>query len=195
MTAFEFKIAWSEYDGELRPISLETLLRFNLSNETREFLNTSGLPDEAAPFLSFVGDINLKNKYDSINILTNWFDFLPTEYSKYVVIGTDGSGDVIALNTEEGGVIEWLDHEDGFSSRFMNSSILHLASCLIAYNQFIKVIRKENGDDAYIEANFNDTQFENLYKSQKSTDEYSLNKGNFWQTDLDSLIAQRDNNI
>jgi len=191
MTTSEFKIAWAQYSGDLRPISIPTLEKFNLSPSTMEFLNLSGLPEDAAPFLSFVSDTDSKNKYDSIDFLTNWFDFLSPEYSKYIVIGSDGCGDIIALNTDEDCIVEWLDHEDGFSPRFMNTSVLHLANCLAIYNQFIGAIKKENGEDAYMDANFSKTQFETLYDLLKSIDGKSVTEG-FWQTDLDALIAQRD---
>ncbi len=190
MRAHDFKSAWTEFVGELRPISLATLNKFSLTSSTSEFLNQSGLPDEAAPFLSFVGE-NLKDKYDCIDLLTNWFDFLPSEYSKYIVIGSDGCGDILAVNTEQDCIVEWLDHEDGFSPRFMNTSILHLTSSLVAYGKFIKAIVKANGEDAYINSNFTDTQLEVLHDFLKSIDERSVNEG-FWQAELGSLITTRD---
>lgn len=191
MTAHEFKSAWAELMGELRPISSATLKRFNLNSSTAEFLNQAGLPDEAAPFLSFVGD-NVKDKYDGIDLLTNWFDFLPSAYSKYIVIGSDGCGDILALNTEQDCMVEWLDHEDGFAPRFMNSSILHLTSGLVAYGKFIQAIVQANGEDAYINSNFTDTQFDVLHDMLQDIDERCVQEG-FWQAELGSLIATRGN--
>jgi hypothetical protein len=191
MTGHEFQNAWKEVEGKLRPISFETLNKFRLSSLALEFLNLSGLPDEAAPFLTFVGDTNTSNKYDCIDLLTNWFDFLPPEFSKYVVIGSDGCGDIIALNVEEDCIVEWLDHEDGFSSRFMNSTIQHLASSLVTYSMFVKAIKKENGEDAYANSNFSDTQYETLYDFLKSIDRRTVTEG-FWELELSSLISIRN---
>ena len=190
MTPHEFKTAWTKIEDNLRTISLATLEKFKLNQLTKFFFRISGLPKDADPLLSFVGDTNRKNKYDSINLLTKWFDFLPADRSKYIAIGSDGCGDIIALNTEENCVVEWLDHEDDFSARFMNSSIIHLALCLIAYSQFVAAIKKENGHEAYSEANFSDTQFETLHAMLQSIDERSVTEG-FWHTDLESLLIQR----
>lgn len=71
----------------------------------------------------------------------------------------------------------------------MNSSVIQLAYCLLAYGQFVKAIK--NGNEAYSDANFSDTQFETLHEMLQSIDERSVTEG-FWQTDLESLLAQRN---
>ena len=120
MSPSEFQNAWTKSEQNLQPVSLQTLSHFELNKETVDFLSESGLPSDAAPLLSFVGDVHPKDKYSTISFLTEWFDFLePAEYSRYVVIGSDGSGDVIDINTKNNDAIEWLDHEDYFSSRFI----------------------------------------------------------------------------
>lgn len=192
MTDSEFRTAWLNKDDNLRSITLETLGNFNLDDTTKDFLFTSGLPAEAAPFLSFVGDTHL-SKYDSINLLTNWFDFLEREkYKKFIVIGSDGSGDIIAINSEDKYKVEWLDHEDYFSTRFMNTSLRHLALCLLAYRNFIQKINIETGENTYIESNFTDTQYKSLLDSIKQIDENAV-KGGFWKNELEILIANKNN--
>lgn len=186
MTIQELKSAWTEPVGELRPISAETLRPLPLTASAAEFLQQAGLPDEAAPSLSFVGDVHTAGANNCIDLLTNWFPFLAPSYSNYVVIGTDGSGDIIALNTAKDCIVEWLDHENDFSPRFMNSSILQLAHCLLAYARFVQTTIRENGEDAYIEARFTDTHLQVLYDQLKETDDRCVNEG-FWYLELQSL--------
>lgn len=191
MTDSEFRTAWLNKDDNLRYITLETLGDFNLDDTTKNFLFTSGLPAEAASFLSFVGDSHL-SKYESINLLTNWFDFLEDEYKKFIVIGSDGSGDIIAINSEDNYKVEWLDHEDYFSSRFMNTSLRHLAGCLLVYRNFIQKINIETNENAYIESNFTDSQYKTLLDNIKQIDENAVKEG-FWKNELETLIANRNN--
>ncbi|MEO5562060.1 MAG: hypothetical protein ABIR18_01470, partial [Chitinophagaceae bacterium] len=99
MTHLDFQKSWTEFGDDLEPISAKTLDEFKLSKDAKEFLGTVGLPNSAAPFLGFVGDVD-REKYKSISLLTSWFDFLDDDFEKYIAIGSDGSGDVIALNTD-----------------------------------------------------------------------------------------------
>ena len=189
MTDSEFHAEWIAKIDELRYISLKTLETFTLDPTTKNFLLNYGLPQRAAPFLSFEGDSDI-SKYESINLLTNWFDFLGEEYKKYIVIGSDGSGDVITINSLDNCKIEWLDHEDYFSSRFMNTSIKHLALCLLAYKNFVQQINIENGDGALIEGNFTDAQYKSIYNSLKLIDERAIEEG-FWKNEMANLLANK----
>jgi hypothetical protein len=46
--------------------------------------------------------------------------------------------------------LEWLDHEDYFSARYINESILQFVEILLAYRGFVNQIIKENGEDACV---------------------------------------------
>ena len=191
MKPSEFKTAWTESEQNLQPISLQTLSRFELDKETVEFLSQSGLPSDAAPFLSFVRDVYPNDKYSTISFLTEWFDFLEPEFHKYIVIGSDGSGDVIAINTANNFIIEWLDHEDYFSSRFMNSSISHLANCLLCYKDFIKTINAGKTADECFDTEFTDGQFDTLHDILESIDLRAMQEG-FWKEELELLLVNRE---
>jgi SUKH-4 immunity protein len=191
MNPSEFINAWSESEQNLQPISLQTLTRFELDNETVDFLFQSGLPNDAAPFLSFVGDIHPSDKYSTISFLSEWFNFLEPEYRNYVVVGSDGSGDIIAINTKNNFIIEWLDHEDYFSSRFMNSSISQLANCLLCYRDFIKKINPGKTADECFDTEFTDGQFETLLDLLASIDQRAVQEG-FWKEELELLLANRE---
>lgn len=191
MNPFEFKKAWKKGEQNLQAISLHTLSRLDLNAEANDFFSISGLPEDAAPFLTFIGDGNPQDKYSSINFLTDWFNFLEPEYKKYVAIGSDGSGDVIAINTVNNCIVEWLDHEDYFSARFMNTSVSQLANCLLCYRDFVKAMNAGKSIDECFETEFSEEQFEALHGILQSIDSKVVQEG-FWREELEMLLANRE---
>ena len=189
MTVEQFRILW-EADEHLSKFSKEDLAKFNLNDATASFLSIAGLPSSAAPFLTFVqtgGD-----KFNSICKLRELYDFLEQEFDKYVYIGYDGSGNPIVINTSNNDKIEWLDHEDMFSSNYFNSSINALGSCLIAQMAFIETVNKENGNDAYFNSDFTDSQFEKFRNDIETADLQCLIEEGFWKDCLDVELSMRE---
>ena len=107
------------------------------------------------------------------------------------MIGSDGSGDVIAINTMNNFIIEWLDHEDYFSSRFMNSSINQLANFLLYYRDFIRTMNVGKTADECDETEFTDGQFDTLCNILKGIDEKAVREG-FWKEELEFILANRE---
>ncbi|MDP2388499.1 MAG: SUKH-4 family immunity protein [Bacteroidota bacterium] len=188
MTAQEFKNVWETSDHSLRPLSIDRFKGLNLQQTTIDFLTIAGLPANVAPYLSFVRDTS--DIYDGINRLTKQYDTLEKEFDKYVTIGVDGSGNLIVLNTEMNDRVEWLDHED-FSPRYMNNSINELGELLIVYRSFVDQIQQENGEDAYLDANFTDTQLETLKQKMEQVDGNALTEDGFWKVEIEMLLENR----
>lgn len=186
-----FQTAWTEEDDNLQPILTQTLNKFTLTREAYDFLNICGLPEAAAPFLNFNSDYHPNDLYSSMGLLTEWFDFLEPEYNKYVVVGSDGSGNLIALNTSEGCMVEWLDHEDYFTARFMNTSVSQLADCLLHYRNFVNTVNKSKESDEWFDTKFTDEQFNTLYHNVEQIDPNAVKDG-FWKEELDLLLADRE---
>ncbi|USD25793.1 SUKH-4 family immunity protein [Flagellimonas marinaquae] len=195
MTPEDFKQKWTSIEDNLNPISAERLRGLGLCCETIEFLVNSGLPDSASPFLSF--SENSEDLFDGVHKLNKVYDILEPEFEKYVVIGSCSDGDPIVVNTKQGDRIEFLDHEDYFSSRIFNSDISRLAKCLLAYRNFVDTILEENGEDAYLDSDFTDDQFEKLKDEIQLADSKAMENGAFWaiqlQMDLD-LREETQNN-
>ena len=190
MTPQDFIIAWTKDGEQLFTLSIERLTNLNLQKETIKFLNIAGLPDNVAPYLSFVKDTD--DLYNGINKLTAQYKVLEAEYEKYVVIGSDGSGNPIAINTSKQDRIEFLDHEDYFSSRYMNNSIKELAEILIVYRDFLSTLLIENGEDAVMDSNFTDSQFKNLKEKISIIDPKAITEDGFWKEELEMLLANRE---
>ena len=192
MTQEQFRQTWTSYEDNLSPLSPESLVGLNLKPETASFLTNVGLPSDAAPFLSFVQ--NNADIYNTINKLTQYYDFLEPDFEKYVVIGSCSDGDIIAVNTEDNDIVVWLDHEDYFSSLFFNSSINSLAECLLIYRDFIQNILRENGEDAYINSEFTDEQFDSLKQKLSAADFKAITEDGFWKSSLEMELAMRQDN-
>jgi hypothetical protein len=186
----EFKHIWITQEDKLNPISINRLNGLGLSETSIEFLKTAGLPESAAPFLSFVKDLD--DIYEGINKLTKVYDFLEPEFDKFIVIGTCNDGDPIVINTKNNDRIEHLDHEDYFSSRLFNSNIYALADSLVAYRNFVSLLIAEKGEDAYFDLNFTDGEFEKLKSDLKMADSKIIENNGFWAEQIEMDLEMRE---
>jgi hypothetical protein len=192
MTAEQFKVKWSSIEDNLSQIPFDILALFELSPATCNFLNKSGLPNQAAPFLSFCNATD--DKFHGINKLTYQYDFLEPYFEKYIVIGSCNDGDPIVINTEKNDQIECLDHDDYFSPSFFNTSIYTLAHSLLAFRDFIFTIERENGEEAVMNNDFTDSQFETLKNDLLSADEMAVDINSFWYNTLQMELEMREDN-
>ncbi len=188
-----FNIAWKQKVDNLVPHDKEWLIELGLMPSTIEFFSLSGLPTSAAPFLSFVRGSG--NDYDCLSLLTKQYDFLEPEFDRYVYIGSCSDGNPIVINKAENDRIEELDHEDYFSLyNVFNTSVNTLAECLLCYRNFVDRVIRENGEDAIIESNFTDEQFDTLKQQLITADPTAMNENSFWKYQLDTEIAMREAN-
>jgi len=130
----EFKERWERseelIDWRLNPFPAESLLGVSLPPDVKTFLTEAGLPDEAAPFLNF----KPPKTGNLIRVSDMWR--LPQEFKHYRVIGSNGSGDPVCID-EENGEIVYLNHDNEFQRVLMASSIFKLSECLLAVRDFI----------------------------------------------------------
>ncbi len=120
--------------------------------------------------------------------LTDYFDFLESDFDKYIVIGSAGNGDEIVIDTKDDDKIKLLDHEDNFSEIFINSSIKAFANSLILYRNF----RKSKIDLETFKIDFSDFDLKELKNLFIENDRKSLNEGSFWLDELEILAAERN---
>jgi SUKH-4 immunity protein len=101
------------------------------------FLVEAGLPRSCAPFLTFDavarGPLPLVQFYGA-------HQFRPPDVSRlatFYVLGSDGVGNPLCLDSARGGEVVMLDHEDGFRTRtFVSSSVATLAEALLIVESF-----------------------------------------------------------
>src|SRR5262245_1458177 len=105
ITADEFRAAFADDGLVLFPASVVSSLA--IRPQDAEWLTLVGLPDSAAPFLSFGG-----NQEINIPALTEFWGI--ADGSQYRVIGLNGSGDPIAIDAATSGEVVYLNHDDDF---------------------------------------------------------------------------------
>lgn len=177
-----FKTRWEANGDRVVPLDTDVLQPMNLKLETTHFLATSGLPEDAAPYLSFSGDMYGRR-------MTDLFDDLDTGYSRFISLGFDGAGNRIAIDTDCNDMIVWLDHEDEFRSTFMNSSIAALAAFLLEIKYLIKLTISTRGDDAVLDQDFDRVHLDELMKRLNAIDHRALDEGNFWKMELQMFLG------
>ncbi len=153
------------------------LERFPLDTHTREFLGTCGLPESAAPFLDFEGEIVAADH--------RWV--LDETFSRYVVVGSNDSGDPVCIDTATQCAVVYLNHDDAFCRVLINSTVSQMAASLLSYRQLVLETEKRNGEDAYLDGDVPCDEIERLQADLKRIDPNALEPGTFWACELDRL--------
>jgi hypothetical protein len=180
ITRLEKVWADSAADYELTPFKPEALADVKVDAQTRAVLIQLGLPDTAAPFLSFetpwegalprVSDPNHDGRYEQEGM----------EHMR--IIGSDGAGNPICIDERKKGRIVLLDHESSEATP-MNTSVANLLECLAAYADWHSEVREELGADAWHDTL--PTKFTaKLEKALEGIDPGSYKAGSFWHTEV-----------
>lgn len=113
----------------------EVLARLPLPPDQRQYLQQAGLPRSAAPFLGF--DVGTPEVLQDMI----WYpDPAPRDpYRRYVVLGHDGSGNLIALDFDRPGAVVLLDYYRDYTQQLMNSSIPSLVASLLVFKEHAAV--------------------------------------------------------
>ena len=177
----EFRLAF--VDSGLVGFDRSILEMVELQGPEAHWLVDVGLPRSAAPFLSF-GGTNV-NQLPTTTLLYGLRELKVPD--RYRIIGSNGSGDPIAIDIGEQGRIVYLNHDDQFAAVFVNSSVRQLCDSLFAYKQLVDVTRKENGDRAYLEGNVPDRALKAFVIRLETVDPKSLLRGSMWRSEIDQL--------
>jgi hypothetical protein len=132
MTPSEFKSRFIELLPCVPPelnLTLDEFVTFSpdraaalhIPDSDRAFLTDSGLPAAAAPFLSFGPDSESA--------------LMPLDgFADSVMIGHNGSGDMICVDQSDGGAVVYYNHDNRMQRVFINSSLSQFARSLCAYS-------------------------------------------------------------
>ena len=181
MNRFDYQSKWDK--KELNKFTRDDFNDLNVKESTIDFLVTIGLPDSAAPFVSFDRK-ELKTIKEIYSTDESNDNFL-------VDIGSDGAGDPICIDTQNNCKIMALDHEDNFSPRFVNTSVQELFAFLTIYKEFGDKLRQVRGDDAFIDSNFTDDEMNELLGQLNEVDKKALADDTFWSREIDIFKANR----
>jgi len=147
-----------------------------MPESVRQFLENAGLPQEAAPFLSFG-----PGKLD-------WLRRPEDDLDRYSVVGTDGSGDPLVV--DEDGVVWRIDHEAPDQKTLVNSSMQALAECLLAYRNLVLETVALGGEGAYLNGLTPGRIIEAFSSAVAGVDAAAGRPGTFWGQELSRLLAE-----
>lgn len=177
-----FIARWGK-DDPLMPFPKKSVERLALSDEDKDFLVQAGLPESAAPFLGF----QVPTSGEVPTVAEAWAQ--PEEFRCYRTIGSDGSGNPIALDENHQGEVVCLDHENRFARVLMNKSVRQLAESLLAYRKIVKDTQAEFGEDAFLDGKTSAAAREELRQALTGIDPAAMKPGCFWHDELLNLDA------
>jgi len=180
----EFAARWGSDDSPLVRFSRTALANLNLSEDDIAFLEQAGLPKDAAPFLSF----EAPKTGELPSVAAVWSQ--PKAFASYRVIGSDGSGNPIALDKTGTGEVILLDHDNGFARFLVNTSVRQLAESLLAYRKFVRDTQGEFGEDAFLDGNSSPAARNELRRELARIDSATLDSSCFWHGELSNLDAE-----
>jgi hypothetical protein len=177
MTADEFAEAWEDGDNQLARWPETELVGLDLPLSTKEFLVGWGLPESAAPFLSFV---TRSTEQPTMQVDTEQF----------VVIGSNGSGDPVVLSVA--GEVFYLNHDNNVSKHYINKDVQTLATVLLAYRSLIRQAQEQRGPDAWLDGDVPKEMAAAFSDMVANVDPRALEIGSMWHEEVDSLRAELD---
>ena len=133
ISAQQFKERWQDRElDRLVPFPSASLEDVRVTGEVKAFLTEAGLPDDAAPFLSFGPP-----KKGAIPRASETLWHLTPDFACYRVIGPNGAGDPVCIDESAGGRVVYLNHDNYFEPILVASSVFALAECLLVFRNFI----------------------------------------------------------
>jgi SUKH-4 immunity protein len=179
----EFVARWGKGDVPLIRFPKKAVEALSLSEDDKAFLTQAGLPVDAAPFLTF----DAPGSGQLPTVAEQWNQ--PKAFAAYRVIGSEGSGNPIALDENNNGEVVLLDHENKFSAILMNKSVGQLAESLLAYRKLVIESQKELGEDAFLDGKTSLAARKGLRQDLAKIDAAAMKAGCFWHGELQNLDA------
>ena len=177
---------WIDKDEPTVKFSADSLSNFGFQESTLAVLSTVGLPSQAAPFLSF------NQTLAEFQSLDTYFQLGASTWKRFVIIGADGAGNPIVLDTGTQDQVLLLDHNNDFVALPINQSLSTFSGCLVVYSQFVDNLVTSRGSGAYLKANFTDAQFSSLREALRTVDNQTVELRGFWYDELAGLLANRE---
>lgn len=177
----EFVARWGK--NNLLRFSKEAVEQLSISADDKSFLAQAGLPQDAAPFLSFEAP-----KSGPLPTLAQKWK-LPPSFAVFRLIGSDGSGNPLALDESQNGEVVLLDHDLKFARVLVNKSIRQLAESLLAYRKLVRATQEEFGEDAYLDGQTSPAARQELRSELATIDAAAMQADCFWHAELQNLDA------
>jgi len=184
MTPDEFRRLWRPTgDSRLMLYPAGALADVLVPDATKQFLSQVGLPNSAAPFLSFGC-----SKSGTLSRVSEKWRQGPA-FDRYRIIGRNGRGDPIALDERAEGAVVYLNHDDRFARVLVNSSVPRLAECLLAYRDLVNETIRAGGEDAYLDRRIPTDVLRTFRDRLSRIDPVAVEEGCMWTDRLTAMTA------
>lgn len=181
----EFREHWGQHGDNCLAFPPSSLEDVRIPEDARTFLLAAGMPEDAAPFLSFKSP-----KTGPLPTAADEWHLAP-DFNRYRVIGFNGSGDPLCLDEEDEGAVIYLNHDDHFRRVLINTSVSQLAESLLAFRHFIQQTNARWGDEAYIEGNI-PTDLRGWIEDEfRRIDQRAYQPNHFWFAELKALDSMK----
>ncbi|MDP1738148.1 MAG: SUKH-4 family immunity protein [Caulobacter sp.] len=178
MTPVDFKRLWEADGTRLCPVPFDELSDAAIPKSTREFLVLAGLPEDAAPFLSFDAK-SRGHASDPIRLAMNRPDL--------VVVGANGSGDPIAVHRD--GTLVSLNHGAGFLESYINRDVETFAEAALRMRTLVGETQGQVGPDAYLDGLVPAALADTFRSFLSGADPRALEPGALWAEEIGSWAA------
>jgi hypothetical protein len=78
------------------------------------------------------------------------------------------------------GAVVYLNHDDGFNRRFVNSSVEQLAASLLAFREVVAATVKQGGADAFLNGQIPNAVADRFMIRMDEIDPPAIKPGTFW---------------
>jgi len=174
MTPEDFKQLW-ELDGDrLCPVPTEELSGVVMPASAKAFLAKAGLPEDAAPLLSFSASSRGFSS-DQLRAAMDRPDVL--------VVGSNGSGDPVAVRSD--GALVYLNHDAKFAEIYINRDVNTFAATALRMRELIAETQRLMGSDAYLDGLIPEPLGQDFRAFLNSVDPLALEQGTLWADEID----------
>jgi hypothetical protein len=184
MQSIKLGKVWEDAGERLVIFPFEVFEGLPVPYETKAFLSEVGLPVSAAPFLDFFAP--------TIGVLPtaaqSW-RMEDADLQGYFVIGSNGSGDPIAVDVV--GAVYYLNHDAGFHPCYINRDVWTMSEALLCYRQLVADAQAFGGADGFLNGRVPPESTFALRRLLEARDARALADGSMWAEELEALGATR----
>jgi hypothetical protein len=169
---------WLETGDSLLAFTPELAASVPIPDSARLFLVECGLPNDAAPFLSFGN-----RRVASLQPIRDVWP-APESVPECWCIGANGSGDPICILAD--GRIVSLNHDRDFAVELISSSLEALLELLLAYRQAVATAQAVGGPDAYLDNRIPRDVQDWFHAELSRIDPIAARGPSLWRSELDA---------
>ena len=183
MEATQLAEVWRKTGERMVSFPVEALDGIPMSTTAAAFLRDVGLPASVAPFLDF-----RPPKSGPLPTVDQLWRLKDGKFGNFYVIGSNGSGDSIAIALS--GSVVYLNHDDGFRPCYINKDVLALSETLLRFREMIQEAAKRNGS-TFVYGQVPREAVDTMREHLRSYDPTALDEGAMWADELDEIDSER----